>query len=183
LGPAMNEAYRLESQIAKYPRVVIDAAVLKVARKARNEDHSAKEEEDYVRSFLTKDKDGQFYFDYVSWNSVVHITGGSNELYGQYLRKLGTLVRDGLRHDEARVQEKYLWLRKLYVAAIRRVRDLPSDHRYRLENSAMCEEISNLPMFKIDAEMARAAVKSISPHTASSRPKKKKIKKKNKARD
>lgn len=175
VGPAMNEAYRLESQIAKYPRVVIDPKVLRVARRARNDNHSGDEEEGYVRAFMTQDGDGQFFFDYVSWNSVVNVTGVDNELYGGYLGRLGDLIRDGLRHDDPRVQEKYLWLRKQYAAAIRQVADLPLDHVYRTAHPALCEQISCLPTFKIDTKMARSAVKKSKVSTrVSSKPKKKK---------
>lgn len=159
VGPAMNEAYRLESKVAKYPRVVIDPKLLEVARRARSDDHSAHDEEQYVRAFMTKDADGQLFFDYISWNSVVAVAGGSNELYGDYLGGLGTLIRDGLRHDEPSVQEKYLWLRPRYKAAIERVRALPADHGYRRENPALCEQIAALPTLKIDTKLARAAVK------------------------
>ena len=46
-----------------------------------------------MRAFMTEDADGQLFFDYISWNSVVAVAGGSNELYGDYLGGLGTLIR------------------------------------------------------------------------------------------
>ncbi|WP_147364319.1 hypothetical protein [Burkholderia pseudomallei] len=175
VGPAMNEAYRLESQIAKYPRVVIDPKVLQIARRARNENHSAHEEEGYARAFMTEDADGQFFFDYVSWDSVVHVVGGDNDLYGDYLGALGTLIRDGLRHDQPGVQEKYLWLQQRYAAAIQQIIDLPSDHAYRAENPVLCEQISRLPMFKMDTKLARKAVKKLKASSqVSAKPKKEK---------
>ncbi|MGO7078393.1 hypothetical protein ACCT03_31970 [Rhizobium johnstonii] len=81
VGPAMVKTYELESQVAKYPRILIDKQVLTVAAKARNEMHSGKEEANYVKDFMTDDDNGSFYFDYVSWNSVVHIAGGNNDGY------------------------------------------------------------------------------------------------------
>ena len=159
VGPAMNEAYRLESQVAKFPRVVIDERVLKVARRSRSQQHSAQEEENYARAFTTKDADGQYFFDFVSWDSVIHVTGGDNALYGQYLGTLGSIIRDGLRHDDPRVQEKYLWLQPQYVAAIEHIRRLPEDHGFRRENPALCAEIERLPLLKIDTKLAKAAVK------------------------
>lgn len=160
VGPAMNEAYRLESKVAKHPRVLIDPKVLDVARAARRSEHSPDDEAGYVSDFMTKDTDGQYFFDYISWSSVVAITGGENELYGDYLGCLSTLVRDGLRHDDASVQEKFLWLRRRYKAAIAQITALPADHPYRVENAAMCEVIAGLPIFKIDTKLAKAAVKA-----------------------
>lgn len=176
VGPAMNEAYRIESQVAKYPRVVIDPKVLEVARRSRHEYHSAYEEEGYVRAFMTKDVDGNFFFDYVSWESVVAVTGGSNDLYGDYLGKLCTVIRDGLRHDDPRVQEKYLWLRKKFAKEVRQIRDLPLDHAYRKENPALCEQIGRMPLLKIDAKIARHAVKKSQKFAQRSMSPKKKMK-------
>jgi hypothetical protein len=163
VGPAMNEAYRLESQIARYPRVLIDERVLKVARRSRSRQHSGQEEEGYARAFTTKDADGQFFFDYVSWDSVVDVTGGNNELYGRYLGTLGSLIGNGLRHDDPRVQEKFLWLQSQYAAAIKQVRSLPQDHKYRINNSALCAEIEALPTLKTDTKLAKAAVRKAQP--------------------
>lgn len=160
VGPAMNEAYRLESKVAKYPRVLIDPKVLEVARAARRSEHSPEDEAGYVSDFMTKDTDGHYFFDYVSWRSVVAITGGDNDLYADYLGCLSILIRDGLRHDDASVQEKFLWLRRRYKAAIEEIKAIPADHPYRAENGAMCEVIAGLPIFRIDTKLAKAAVKA-----------------------
>ncbi|CAG2145553.1 hypothetical protein [Cupriavidus plantarum] len=159
VGPAMNEAYRIESQVAKYPRIVIDPKVLEVAKRARREGHTPEEEATYAKSFMTKDSDGEYFFDYVSWNSVVAISGGESDVYGSYLGALSKLIRDGLRHDNPYVQEKYLWLHKLYVTAIRQFTDTPSNGKGRKENSALFAEIESLPVFNIDAKLARSAIK------------------------
>ena len=156
----MNAAYLLESQSAIYPRVLIDETVLRIARRARSAQHSAHEEAEYARAFMTKDEDGRYFFDYVSWTSVVAVTGGENDGYGAYLGKLGFLIREGLRHDDPRVQAKFLWLRKKYLAALKPFRDLPADHAYRSESPGLAEAIARLPRFKADAKLARAAVKA-----------------------
>ncbi|WP_250479641.1 MULTISPECIES: hypothetical protein [unclassified Caballeronia] len=176
MGPAMNEAYRLESQVAKYPRIVVDPKMLTVARRARNLDNSAHEEEAYVRAFLTPDLDGHLFLDYVSWESVVDVVGGDNEFYGDYLGKLGTLIRDGLRHDDPRVQEKYLWLQRQYARAIARISGLAHDDPYRLRNGALCDQISRLPRLKVDTKMAVRAVKKSQVRAQGSAKKKKKKK-------
>lgn len=160
VGPAMNEAHRLESKVAKHPRVLIDPKVLDVARSARRSEHSPNDEAGYVSDFMTKDTDGHYFFDYVSWRSVVAITGGDNDLYGDYLGCLSILIRDGLRHDDPGVQDKFLWLRRRYKDAIEEIRAIPADHPYRAENAAMCEVIAGLPIFKIDTKLAKAAVKA-----------------------
>lgn len=122
VGPAMNEAYRLESKVAKHPRVLIDPKVLEVARAARRSEHSPDDEAGYVSDFMTRDTDGHYFFDYISWRSVVAITGGDNDLYADYLGCLSILIRDGLRHDGERLNPRkadlQLW-RETFAAALR----------------------------------------------------------------
>lgn len=158
VGPAMVAAYEMESKVAKYPRVLIDPSVLAVARKARSELHSPEEEADYVKGFMTQDEDEKYYFDYVSWNSVVAITGGDNDLYPEYLEKLGGLVEVGLKHDIPRVVEKYLWLHDRYVNAIDLIAELPANHSYRIENPELCMAIESLPKHTSLAKKARTLV-------------------------
>jgi hypothetical protein len=160
VGPAMVAAYDLESRVAKYPRVIVDTKLLEVARAARAEHHTASDEEGYVRSLLTKDDDGRYYFDYVSWQSVVAVTGGDNELYPLYLRKVGRLLEEGLTHRNVSVLEKYLWLHAKYTREIEGFGRLPHDHGYWCENPGHREAIQSLPRYVDLAEAARAKIQA-----------------------
>lgn len=162
----MNAAYLLESQAAIYPRVLIDETVLRVARGAPNPMHSADEEARYAQAYMTRDTDGRFYLDYVSWKSVVDVSGGTNDLYGEYLRKIGALVREGLHHQDPRVQAKFLWLRKKYVAALKPFREMSPDDPYRAENWFLCRAIARLPRYGAEAAAARKAVKAAQARSA-----------------
>jgi hypothetical protein len=155
VGPAMIEAHRLESQVAKYPRVLIDPTLIAVARNAHNEDHAPDDEEEYVRVFMTPDQDGQYFFDYVSWKSVVADTGCDDEAYPEYLQTIGFLIREGLQHADKRVVEKFLWLHKKYIAAIESFEIIPAEHTYRRQNWEQCNAIQSLRKFEDLAETAR----------------------------
>lgn len=159
VGPAMVEAARLESKVAKFPRIIIDEQVLEVARRSKSDTHTRREEEKYVRAYMTKDADGLNYFDYVSWESVVNITGGENDFYGSYLFEIGNLVKAGLGNTDSGVQEKYLWLHTQYVAAIELIASLSPDNGYRLVNPDLCEAIESLPRHNDLAKTAARAVK------------------------
>ncbi|HEX8553192.1 MAG TPA: hypothetical protein VF695_00660 [Sphingomonas sp.] len=158
VGPAMVKAYLMESKLAKFPRVIIDPELLKLARQYRSEQHTPKEEEAYVRHFVKEDTDGQLFFDYVSWESVVEHAGANDEAYGPYLARLSALVSKGLNHEEPSVIEKYLWLHRHYLASLDHFAALPPDHAYRAQSSKNCELIESLPRFRSEAKAAETKV-------------------------
>lgn len=160
VGPAMVRAVEIESKVACFPRVIVDPDVINLARRHRREDHSPKDEEDYVRSFISKDKDGQLFIDYVSWDAVVQHAGMKDEYYPEYIAKLAALIEAGLQHDDVRVAEKYLWLHPRYVEQLDRFKALPPDHGYRRESWENCEAIERLPSHKKLAKEARKRVKA-----------------------
>jgi hypothetical protein len=145
VGPAMVRAYEMESREARYPRVIIDPAVIQHARRRRNEDHTPDDEEGYVRSFMAEDADGRLFIDYISWNAVVAVAGADDLGYPEYLATLSRLLRDGLGHEDPRVAEKYLWLHPRYLAVLDLFGGFPGDAPYRVENPENCEFIENLP--------------------------------------
>ncbi len=163
VGPAMVRAYELESQVACYPRVIIDPAVISLARRRRNEDHTPDDEEEYVRAFMAQDEDEQFFFDYVSWNSVVAVVGADDEDYPDYLAQLGGLLRAGLGHSDPRVAEKYLWLHPRYLAALELFRQMPADASYRHQSPGSCAAIEALPRL---TTLARSARRRVAEHRA-----------------
>jgi hypothetical protein len=158
VGPAMVKAYEMESKVACHPRVIIDPAVIRLARRRRNEDHTPDEEEEYVRGFIAEDDDGQFFIDYISWDAVVAVAGADDFGYPGYLGTMSGLLRDGLAHDDVRVVAKFLWLLPRYLSAVERFTAIPQDAPYRLENPENCEFIEGLPRFEELAAAARGRV-------------------------
>ncbi len=158
VGPAMVAAYEMESQRAIVPRVIIDPAVLDIAREHRGDLHTPDDEEEYVRSFIAVDEDGEHFFDYLSWTSVVEIVGADDDSYGSYLAEMSRLVQRGLRHTDARVLRKYLWLHRHYVAAIELFQSIPDDHPYRAQSPENCQLIESLSRFDALRAAASATV-------------------------
>ncbi len=162
VGPAMVKAYEMESKVACHPRVIIDPEVLALARRQRSEHHSADEEEEYVRGFISEDTDGQLFIDYTSWKAVVEVTGVDDVGYPGYLATMSSLLRVGLTHEDPRVAAKYLWLHPRYLSAIELFAGIPQNARYRLENPENCELIEDLPRFEELAVAARERVDRVS---------------------
>ncbi len=159
VGPAMVAAVEMESKVACFPRVVVDPAVVQLARRHRRDGHSAFEEEQYVRSFISEDKDGLLFIDYISWNSVVAVAGAEDEDYPEHLGRLSSMIGTGLAHKDTRVVEKYLWLHPRYVEVLKGFNAMPSDHPYRAQGWECCEAIAALPTFKNLARDARRRVR------------------------
>ncbi len=158
LGPAMVRAYELESSIAKYPRVIVGPEVFEIAKARPARHHTGEEELGYVRGFLREDEDGQHYVDYISWDAVVATIGADSDDYPRYLNIISELVRNGLNHAIPSVQEKFLWLHRHYMAAIKVFEETPGDHPFRIENPGVCEYILSLPGFKNEAAKAKMNV-------------------------
>jgi hypothetical protein len=162
VGPAMVKAYEMESKVACHPRVIVDPAVMRLARKRRNEDHTPDEEEAFVRDFMAEDDDGLLFIDYISWNAVVAVAGADDSGYPEYLGTLSGLLRNGLAHEDVRVVGKFLWLLPRYIVAIERFAAIPGDAPFRLEYPDNCEFIERLPRFDDLAVTARARVNEAS---------------------
>jgi hypothetical protein len=65
-GPAMNDAYSLESASAIYPRIIVDQSTLITGiQLTHDECHSEKEEAEYINALVKKDKDGFWYLDFL----------------------------------------------------------------------------------------------------------------------
>src|ERR1035437_1529526 len=160
VGPAMLRAYEMESKEAKYPRVLIDPRIVKIAWKYHAPQNSPKVEADYVRDLMTKDDDGKFFYDYISWHSVVSEAGIRAGGYDTYLANIGRLVKRGLRNKDAHVKEKYLWLHKRYVASIAEILKQPKKSPWYQENIGVVAVVKGLPKFKKLARSAKRAVAS-----------------------
>jgi hypothetical protein len=68
-GPAMNSAYKLESEFAKYPRIVLDPTLLQEFEREpllRNHKHDIPTEKKYLRDLVKQDADGLYFLDYLT---------------------------------------------------------------------------------------------------------------------
>ena len=111
-GPALVEAYTLESKAAIYPRIILDRDIIDLARKAKQSRHSEEQEVEFIESLLEKDLDGMYYIDY--------FTKAQSELdapeydFPDYIQTLEKITKDGLRIDKIDVRAKYIWMKEKY---------------------------------------------------------------------
>ena len=120
-GPAMVNAYILESKAALYPRVILDDAIIKTGITAHGRHHHAHHEKESIMSLLKRDTDGMYYIDY--------ITKGQTELndpvsdYSTYLYDLSEIIKLGLKSHDPAVLIKYQWLKEKYLPHVRELKE------------------------------------------------------------
>lgn len=112
-GPAMVEAYYLESKIAKYPRIVLkNKTIIDGILETLPDRHTIEMESEYISSLLKVDKkDNICYLDILSQSDEFD----EIEVYFEFLDKLKSIIETELKTNiDGRVVEKYKWLRKYY---------------------------------------------------------------------
>lgn len=124
-GPALAEAYILESRAALYPRVILHKDIIDIGGKNRANRHSSEMEREYVESLLEKDSDGMYYIDYFA--KAAEELGDPLYDFPEYLGKIGDNIRKGLMGSssvyKSDIKVKYRWMKERYNHAIEKVQD------------------------------------------------------------
>jgi hypothetical protein len=138
-GPALVEAYTLESKAAMYPRIILDRDVIDVAARNKPSRHSSDDEMKYVESLLEQDSDGMYYIDYF-FKARTELDDPEYD-FPKYIQLLGDIIRKGLmgssHHGKADLRVKYSWMRERYNRMVEIVTDKKSV--YELDASGMHE--------------------------------------------
>ncbi|MDN3643621.1 hypothetical protein QWY87_12965 [Lutimonas halocynthiae] len=122
-GPALAEAYILESKAALYPRVILHKDIIDLAGKATMEHHTSKEEKEFVESLLEKDSDGMYYIDYFA--KAQEELDDPQYGFPDYIEKIGKKIRKGLMGSsnvyKSDLKVKYRWMKERYNKLIENV--------------------------------------------------------------
>jgi hypothetical protein len=115
-GPALAEAYILESKAAMYPRVILHADIIRIAKEnSRNSSKYDNQDDDLV-SLLEKDSDGMYYIDYFA--KAQEELDDPQYDFPTYIQKLGDKIRKGLMGSssifKADIKVKYRWMKERY---------------------------------------------------------------------
>ena len=115
-GPALVEAYLLESKAALYPRIILDRSVIDAGSKNSAVHHTSKMEREYVESLLEQDSDGMYYIDYF-FKAQSELDDPEYD-FPAYINNLGNIIRKGLmassHPSKADLRIKYSWMRERY---------------------------------------------------------------------
>lgn len=128
-GPGLISAYDLEQKSARFPRIIVDAALLRATKKNRllRFHDKPKDEMKYISALVQKDDDGVAFIDYLG--------GMQDEFrepdhYVSFLDNHKKLISKGLSDfaGNRKILRKYRWLRKYHNRVIRK-RLKPKLHR------------------------------------------------------
>ena len=112
-GPAMNEAYKLESEVAIYPRIILSEKLREHIADFPDEIFERYEEinESYIKNCLRRDSDNLFYIDYFKYNDI----GDISKEEKKFVIALYDLISKNLKHyNEEKVLQKYKWMQEKY---------------------------------------------------------------------
>jgi hypothetical protein len=111
-GPGLVKAYKLESEYAVYPRIVIDRDYL-----AAIDNLGGKYWPDYVR----QGDDGAYFVDYL-FGSLADSAGQlASSMLAGHRDAIRAAIDDGIRDKDARLRQKYMWLALYHNSTVERL--------------------------------------------------------------
>lgn len=131
IGPALIEAYRLESEFANYPRIIlsdeVEKIVMKYTKYYANPPDSPQNEE-YLR-----DKDGRLFLNYLylnyNWNR-----DNLRECYAYLCMHKDSIMRNiNQNRNNYKLLQKYLWIAEYHNYFVERFKLIDQDIRIEME--------------------------------------------------
>ena len=105
-GPSLVDAYLLEKDVAKYPRIILNDNVIEKITSANLLDIER------LNTLITKDKDGNSYIDYFS-KAVHELVDPPNE-FPEYITILAQKIKHGIQSKNKDIRIKYEWMKEKY---------------------------------------------------------------------
>ena len=125
-GPAMVEAYKIESEIAVFPRVIIKPKVMEYDLKRPGEANTVAYEAEFLRGLIKRDsRDEQIFLDYMKQSQEFD----TPEMYYEYVRKTREFIIENLDKyaTDKELLRKYKWLKRYYNKTIKSVYEEAED--------------------------------------------------------
>lgn len=113
-GPAMNQAYLLESVYAVYPRIILDEqTAVNGTLKTCAQGHTVQMEAEYIDACIRRDKDGFYYLDILRQDSELSDFGDE---YYYWLKTVRKIIVQGLNDNmtDKRIYDKYVWMKNYF---------------------------------------------------------------------
>ena len=99
-GPCVNEAYKLQENLAIYPRIIIEDLLFDSEKKAFFGNDSA-----FLNTFIRKSDDGYWFLDYMKMRMIL-----SEPRY----ETIKEFILSGLAQNDERILQKFRWMKDYY---------------------------------------------------------------------
>lgn len=119
-GPAMVDAYKMESEQAIYPRILVNPKVIQCGIEFKGRANTEEYERGYLEALISQDDiDNAIYLDFLSQHSEFD----DPELYYNYIIYVRNFIITSINaySNDSRIIKKYEWLRNYYNKTVRKV--------------------------------------------------------------
>ncbi len=139
-GPAMVEAYKLESKKAFFPRIIVNKDLFKIGE--HFSDKTESEMKDALDGILTLDDDNEYYIDYIS-KSYTEFNDPKYDtiLYVEQLRKI---ITKGMKTSNPTVISKMYWLKNKFNSFVDELVKTANDNEHYDGDYDIVKEYRNL---------------------------------------
>jgi hypothetical protein len=159
-GPAIARAYEIETELANYPRIVIDPVLIAEyfdSKILKSYQHSHTYEwTEYLQNFLRRDESGVWYLDYLpGYIGAVGEPGPVLDFFNAHKALVESNLAELLKKDRPypdRVTDKWLWLLRYHNSTMNRVTGANwqwmSDEDYTTKRDDFLVDVPDHPIFK-----------------------------------
>lgn len=110
-GPAVNEAYKLESEVAIYPRIILSQEIVDICVDYSDLNIEQKKySKEQIEKYLKKDMDGYYYIDYISLPTTENKSYDMAMWFVEKMQKNRDFIEKGLKNTDVKIKAKYGWL-------------------------------------------------------------------------
>jgi len=117
-GPALIDAYTLESKAALYPRVILDESIIDAGCSAHGTHHHSSHEREAILEIVSPDFDGMYFIDYIK---NANSTSADVDL-PKYLSRIRDIVAREISNPDLSIRIKFQWLKEKYLTYLDEVK-------------------------------------------------------------
>lgn len=119
-GPAMVDAYKMESEQAIYPRILVNPKVIQYGIEFKGRANTEEYESGYLEALISQDDiDNAIYLDFLSQHSEFD----DPELYYNYIICVRNFIITSINSfsNNSKIIKKYEWLKNYYNITVKKV--------------------------------------------------------------